>query len=129
MLGFTSKSYLSGLGCVCVCRGSPVTSTRESTCLALHVVPGGEGEVYISGLSLVLLFTVSSFGDPEYLAAFRTIVIPIAKQFNPDITLVSAGFNATEGHPPTLGGYSVTPKCKLGSERQLVRFISIETVP
>ena len=55
--------------------------------------------------------TVSSFGDAEYLAAFRTIVLPIAREFNPDIILVSAGFNATEGHPPTLGGYSVTPKC------------------
>ena len=26
--------------------------------------------------------------------------------------LVSAGFNATEGHPNTLGGYSVTPACE-----------------
>ena len=55
---------------------------------------------------------VSSCGDAEYLAAFRSIVLPIAREFNPDIILVSAGFNATEGHPPTLGGYSVTPKCK-----------------
>ena len=26
--------------------------------------------------------------------------------------LVSAGFNATEGHPNTLGGYTVTPACE-----------------
>ena len=54
---------------------------------------------------------VSNFGDAEYLAAFRSIVIPICREFDPDIILVSAGFNATEGHPPTLGGYSVSPKC------------------
>ena len=56
---------------------------------------------------------VSNFGDAEYLAAFRSIVVPIGHEFDPDLILVSAGFNATEGHPPTLGGYSVTPKCKL----------------
>ena len=39
-------------------------------------------------------------------------MVPIAQEFNPDLILVSAGFNATEGHPPTLGGYSVTPTCK-----------------
>lgn len=33
-------------------------------------------------------------GDAEYLAAFRTIVLPIAKDFAPDIVLVSAGFDA-----------------------------------
>ena len=55
--------------------------------------------------------TVSNFGDAEYLAVFRSIVVPICREFKPDIILVSAGFNATDGHPPTLGGYSVTPQC------------------
>ena len=64
-------------------------------------------------LSLSLHTAVSNFGDAEYLAAFRSIVIPICREFDPDIILVSAGFNATEGHPPTLGGYSVSPKCML----------------
>lgn len=31
-------------------------------------------------------------GDAEYLAAFRTIVMPIAREFNPDIVLVSCMF-------------------------------------
>ncbi len=55
--------------------------------------------------------TVSNFGDAEYLSVFRSLVVPICREFNPDLILVSAGFNATEGHPPTLGGYSVSPKC------------------
>lgn len=37
-------------------------------------------------------------GDTEYLAAFKYIVIPIARQYNPDIVIVSAGFDAAEGH-------------------------------
>ncbi|XP_010072590.1 PREDICTED: histone deacetylase 7-like, partial [Pterocles gutturalis] len=31
-------------------------------------------------------------GDPEYLAAFRTVVMPIAHEFSPDVVLVSAGY-------------------------------------
>ncbi|NWV17773.1 HDAC7 deacetylase, partial [Origma solitaria] len=50
-------------------------------------------------------------GDPEYLAAFRTVVMPIAHEFCPDVVLVSAGFDAAEGHPPPLGGYKVSAKC------------------
>uniref|UniRef100_A0A8C2UXB2 Histone deacetylase n=1 Tax=Chinchilla lanigera TaxID=34839 RepID=A0A8C2UXB2_CHILA len=50
-------------------------------------------------------------GDPEYLAAFRTVVMPIAQEFSPDLVLVSAGFDAAEGHPAPLGGYRVSAKC------------------
>uniref|UniRef100_A0A8C3KR10 Histone deacetylase n=1 Tax=Calidris pygmaea TaxID=425635 RepID=A0A8C3KR10_9CHAR len=50
-------------------------------------------------------------GDPEYLAAFRTVVMPIAHEFAPDVVLVSAGFDAADGHPPPLGGYKVSAKC------------------
>ncbi|KAB1270251.1 Histone deacetylase 7 [Camelus dromedarius] len=50
-------------------------------------------------------------GDPEYLAAFRRVVMPIAREFSPDLVLVSAGFDAAEGHPPPLGGYRVSAKC------------------
>lgn len=49
--------------------------------------------------------------DTEYLAAFRCVVMPIAKAFNPQIVLVSAGFDATEQHPKELGGFRVTPAC------------------
>ncbi|XP_060052109.1 histone deacetylase 9 isoform X5 [Erinaceus europaeus] len=50
-------------------------------------------------------------GDIEYLEAFRTVVTPVANEFDPDIVLVSAGFDALEGHTPPLGGYKVTAKC------------------
>ncbi|KAI5096246.1 histone deacetylase 7, partial [Silurus meridionalis] len=50
-------------------------------------------------------------GDAEYLAAFRTVVMPIAQDFSPDMVLVSAGFDAAEGHSAPLGGYRVSAKC------------------
>uniref|UniRef100_A0A8C4R980 Histone deacetylase n=1 Tax=Eptatretus burgeri TaxID=7764 RepID=A0A8C4R980_EPTBU len=50
-------------------------------------------------------------GDPEYLAAFRMVLLPIAHDFDPDIVLISAGFDAAIGHPPPLGGYKVSSAC------------------
>uniref|UniRef100_A0A8C9W6C5 histone deacetylase n=1 Tax=Scleropages formosus TaxID=113540 RepID=A0A8C9W6C5_SCLFO len=50
-------------------------------------------------------------GDADYLAAFRTVVMPIAQTFAPDVVLVSSGFDAAEGHPPPLGGYRVSARC------------------
>ncbi|XP_023192584.1 histone deacetylase 4 isoform X3 [Xiphophorus maculatus] len=49
-------------------------------------------------------------GDAEYLAAFRTVVMPIANEFAPDVVLVSSGFDAVDGHAPPLGGYKLTAK-------------------
>ncbi|XP_070597141.1 histone deacetylase 7 isoform X7 [Erythrolamprus reginae] len=59
-------------------------------------------------------------GDTEYLAAFRTVVMPIAQEFSPDVVLVSAGFDAADGHPPPLGGYKVSAKCFGYMTRQLM---------
>lgn len=59
-------------------------------------------------------------GDAEYLAAFRTVVMPIAQEFSPDVVLVSAGFDAAEGNPAPLGGYKVSAKCFGFLTRQLM---------
>jgi histone deacetylase 6 len=48
-------------------------------------------------------------GDGEYLAAFQRIVMPIAQEFQPDLVIVSAGFDAAHGDE--LGGCFVTPAC------------------
>uniref|UniRef100_T1PKH5 histone deacetylase n=1 Tax=Musca domestica TaxID=7370 RepID=T1PKH5_MUSDO len=60
-------------------------------------------------------------GDAEYIAAFRTIVMPIARYFNPDLVLVSAGFDAAAGHPAPLGGYLVSPACFGYMTRELMQ--------
>lgn len=48
------------------------------------------------------------YGDGEYLGIYEKILKPIAMEFNPDIILVSAGFDIYIGDP--LGGMNVTPK-------------------
>lgn len=52
-------------------------------------------------------------GEPPF-CPHRVVVMPIAREFSPDLVLVSAGFDAAEGHPPPLGGYHVSAKCKEG---------------
>lgn len=47
-------------------------------------------------------------GDRDYLSAFEHIVMPIARHFQPDLTIISAGFDAARGDP--LGGCDVTPQ-------------------
>ncbi|XP_062853110.1 histone deacetylase 4 [Trichomycterus rosablanca] len=53
----------------------------------------------------------SPIGDTEYMEAFRTVVMPIAHEFSPDMVLVSSEFNAVDGHPASQGGYRVSAKC------------------
>lgn len=48
-------------------------------------------------------------GDAEYLSAFLQIVMPIAREFNPQLVIVAAGFDAGAGDP--LGGCHVSPAC------------------
>lgn len=46
-------------------------------------------------------------GDADYIYAFQQIVMPIASEFNPDLVIIAAGFDAAEGD--MLGGCFVTP--------------------
>ncbi|KAI9053957.1 hypothetical protein LZ554_002901 [Drepanopeziza brunnea f. sp. 'monogermtubi'] len=48
-------------------------------------------------------------GDGEYMAAFQRIVMPIAQEFDPDLVIVSAGFDAAAGDD--LGGCWVSQAC------------------
>ncbi|KAJ8257781.1 hypothetical protein GJAV_G00189620 [Gymnothorax javanicus] len=60
------------------------------------------------GFNVNIPWNGGKMGNPEYLAAFHTVVMPIARQFDPELVLVSAGFDAARGDP--LGGYLVTPE-------------------
>uniref|UniRef100_A0A670YP58 Protein deacetylase HDAC6 n=1 Tax=Pseudonaja textilis TaxID=8673 RepID=A0A670YP58_PSETE len=65
----------------------------------------GPGE----GFTLNVPWNCSRMGDSEYLAAFHQIIMPVSYEFNPELVLVSAGFDAARGDP--LGGCLVTPEC------------------
>lgn len=59
-------------------------------------------------------------GDAEYLAAFRSLVMPIGRDFNPSMVLVACGFDGARGHPYNFGGYDLTPACFAHMTRQLM---------
>uniref|UniRef100_A0A8B9LFR4 Protein deacetylase HDAC6 n=1 Tax=Astyanax mexicanus TaxID=7994 RepID=A0A8B9LFR4_ASTMX len=61
-----------------------------------------------AGYNVNIPWNKATMGDPEYLAAFHNIVMPIAREFAPELVLVSAGFDAARGDP--LGRYQVTPE-------------------
>lgn len=65
----------------------------------------GPGE----GKNVNIPWAEHGMGDSEYLYAFQQVVMPIATEFNPDLVIISAGFDAAEGD--LLGGCFVTPAC------------------
>lgn len=50
----------------------------------------------------------------------RLIFLFLFQEFDPEIVLVSAGFDATTGHPSPMGGYQVSPACFGYMTRQLM---------
>ncbi|TTP91410.1 Histone deacetylase 6 [Bagarius yarrelli] len=71
-----------------------------------------------TGYNVNIPWNNAKMGDPEYLAAFHHVVMPIAREFAPELVLVSAGFDAAQGDP--LGGYRVTPECYAHLTHQLL---------
>ena len=67
----------------------------------LEEVGHGEGEGFTINVPLP-----AGCGDAEYLAVFEHLLRPIARQFKPEIILVSAGFDPYREDP--LGGMQVT---------------------
>uniref|UniRef100_A0A182P7U1 Protein deacetylase HDAC6 n=1 Tax=Anopheles epiroticus TaxID=199890 RepID=A0A182P7U1_9DIPT len=76
----------------------------RSTDANYTVVGGGAGE----GFNVNIPWNRKGMGDPEYVAAFHSVILPIAYEFDPELVLVSAGFDAAIGDP--LGGCRVTPE-------------------
>ena len=48
--------------------------------------------------------------------------MPILEQFQPQLILVSSGFDACMGHPHPLGGYELTPTCNTNETKVVLRF-------
>jgi histone deacetylase 6 len=81
---------------------------------SMHQYPfyPGTGAIGEIGAGAGRGFTVNvpwpgGMGDTEYLAAFDRVLLPIAREFAPDLVLVSAGFDAADGDP--LGAMRVSP--------------------
>ncbi|XP_076902077.1 histone deacetylase 15-like [Bidens hawaiensis] len=70
---------------------------------AAHQVGSMGGE----GFCVNVPWSRGGVGDNDYIFAFEHIVLPIAREFAPDFTIISAGFDAARGDP--LGCCDVTP--------------------
>ncbi|XP_037919448.1 histone deacetylase 6 isoform X1 [Hermetia illucens] len=68
------------------------------------VVGSGAGK----GFNVNIPWNKKGMGDTEYAIVFQNIIMPIAYEFNPELVLISAGFDAAVGDP--LGGCKVTPE-------------------
>jgi hypothetical protein len=67
----------------------------------------GEGDG--RGYNINVPWPKSGAGDLEYRAVVEELLQPIAKEYKPDLVLISAGFDAAQGDP--LGGCHITPDC------------------
>lgn len=72
---------------------------------AVDEVGAGPG----TGFTVNVPWDGGNLTNGDYLGAFNHVLVPIAYEFNPDLIIVSAGFDAAEGDP--IGGCRVTPEC------------------
>ncbi|CEJ59885.1 Putative Histone deacetylase HdaA [Penicillium brasilianum] len=78
--------------------------------------PGGDegdwdhcGEGLGLGKNVNIPWPDQGMGDGDYMHAFQKVVMPIAVEFDPDLVIISAGFDAAAGD--VLGGCFVSPSC------------------
>ena len=62
-----------------------------------------------TGKNVNIPWPSKGMGDGDYMYAFQQVVMPIATDFDPDLVIVAAGFDAAAGDE--LGGCFVTPAC------------------
>ena len=106
------------------CRSQSIRSSVDSSIYSgSSFLPSSSGSVGLSQLDecnkaeprrfdspqLASQHPLLGLGDAEYLAAMRCVVIPVSREFKPDVILISAGFDAAVGHGEALGGYSLSP--------------------
>ncbi|KAI3970809.1 hypothetical protein MKX01_024456 [Papaver californicum] len=80
------------------------------------------GERSGTGYNVNVPWEQGECGDADYFAVWDHVLIPITKAFDPDIILISAGFDAAAGD--TLGGCFVTPNGYSVMLKKLMAFAS-----
>nr|XP_048300842.1 polyamine deacetylase HDAC10 isoform X2 [Myodes glareolus] len=70
-----------------------------------HVTGQGQGQ----GFTVNLPWNQVGMGNADYLAAFLHVLLPLAFEFDPELVLVSAGFDSAIGDPE--GQMRATPEC------------------
>ncbi|KAJ2644181.1 Histone deacetylase hda1 [Coemansia sp. RSA 1694] len=78
----------------------PFSAAAESTRIGR-----GRGK----GYNINIPWSCKGVGDGDYLYAFRQLVLPVTKEFAPDMVIVACGFDAAACDP--IGLCNVTPEC------------------
>jgi histone deacetylase 6 len=60
------------------------------------------------GMNINIPWPSGGFGDQDYIYAFQKVILPVLAEFEPEIILVSCGFDAALNDP--IGACSVTPQ-------------------
>ena len=69
--------------------------------------PSEKGKGMGEGYNVNIAWTQDMMGNAEYMAAFDHVVMPIAREYDPELVIIACGFDAARGDP--LGGCDVTP--------------------
>ncbi|KAJ3584546.1 hypothetical protein NHX12_015041, partial [Muraenolepis orangiensis] len=117
----------------------PGHHAEESTPMMFTMATVGSGAGV--GFNVNVAFTGGldpPMGDTEYLAAFRSVVMPIATEFSPDVVLVSSGLGHLTQQLMTLaggrvvmaleGGHDLTAICD-ASEACVAALLGVELEP
>ncbi|KAL2708011.1 Histone deacetylase [Kluyveromyces marxianus] len=65
----------------------------------------GKGE----GFNCNITWPSGGVGDAEYMWAFEQVIMPLGREYEPDLVIISSGFDAADGD--TIGQCHVTPAC------------------
>lgn len=65
------------------------------------------GEGAGEGYTINIPWSTGGMGDADYVYAMNRVILPIAIEYDPDLVIISSGFDAAEGDP--IGGYHLTP--------------------
>jgi len=79
---------------------------------AFYPGTGSAGEVGVGageGFNVNIAWNGADMQNGDYLAAFHHVIMPIAYEYNPNLIIVSAGFDAADGDP--IGECRLTPEC------------------
>ncbi|KAJ1843108.1 Histone deacetylase hda1, partial [Coemansia sp. RSA 2708] len=71
----------------------------------MNMVGKDQGE----GYNINIPWITAGVGDGDYIYAFKRLILPVAKQFRPDMIIVASGFDAAVCDP--IGECNVTPEC------------------
>ncbi len=81
-----------------------------------HGGPNCVGNNEGKGYNMNVGWNDKKMGDDEYLVVWEKLLMPVANEFEPDLVLVSAGFDAARGD---MGECDVTPECFARLTRRL----------